>query len=495
MKREALYAVGVFAVGLVLILGGAVVHRDGVPWWATILPLALTCCGVVIRRRWPVGALVVGSIGFAIDVAFVAPTLPTALVYTDNLYAACLYGPAKLGRWMLGVTTIIAVAAGATAGFITGDWKPLALVGVQSALVLVTPVTTALVLRQHRDQALAERARADQVAHLAELDRQAAITAERTRMARELHDTIANHFSAIAIQSTAALSRPDLDAGTVRKIMESVRENSLSGMAEMRTMIGLLRQDGEEVDEATRPRLADAGALVERSRRAGLESDFSVEGTPGEVPASVDLAGYRIIQEALSNALKHGDRRGRARVVVAYAPGHVTLTVDNSVNGAGRSGLPGSGAGLIGMRERAALVGGEFEAGPYVDGGRGEGSPGEGPREEGPLGDRFRGNGPRGDGLRGEGLRGEGPRGDEARGEGWRVWARLPLGGMGALGGGGIGAAGSGGAPAGGSGGPAVSGGSAASGGAAADRGAAANPGAAGDRGAAADRGAAGEDG
>ncbi|GAA4054763.1 sensor histidine kinase [Nonomuraea soli] len=449
MKREALIAVGVFAVGLVLILGGAVVHRDGVPWWVTVVPLALTCCGVVIRRRWPVGALVVGSIGFAIDVAFVAPTLPTVLVYTDNLYAAALYGPPKLGRWMLGVTTVVAVAAGATAGFITGDWKPLALVGIQSALVLVTPVTTALVLRQHRDQALAERARADQVAHLAELDRQAAVTAERTRMARELHDTIANHFSAIAIQSTAALSRPDLDAGTVRKIMESVRENSLSGMAEMRTMIGLLRQDGEEVDEATRPRLADAGALVERSRRAGLDSDFSVEGTPVEVPASVDLAGYRIIQEALSNALKHGDRRGRARVVVAYAPGHVTLTVENSVNGAGRSGLPGSGAGLIGMRERAALVGGEFEAGPYVDGGRGEGARGVGSRAEGPRGEGARGEGARGEGARGTEFREQGSREQGSRGAGWRVRARLPLGvgigGIGAGEGGGVGSAGSGG--------------------------------------------------
>ncbi|GAA3122144.1 histidine kinase dimerization/phosphoacceptor domain-containing protein [Nonomuraea salmonea] len=172
------------------------------------------------------------------------------------------------------------------AGFLMADWRQLAVMGIQAGLVLITPVTTALVLREQRDRAAAERARAEQVAHLAELDRQAAISAERTRMARELHDMIANHFSAIAIQSTAALSRKDLDAATVRAIMESVRENSVKGMAEMRAMIGLLRQEGDDREsEATRPRLADAESLVERARRAGLDVDMQVEGgTYGSCP-------------------------------------------------------------------------------------------------------------------------------------------------------------------------------------------------------------------
>lgn len=229
--------------------------------------------------------------------------------------------------------------------------------------MLVVPVTTAMVLRQQRDQAIAERARAEQVAHLAELDRSAAIVAERTRMARELHDMIANHFSAIAIQSTAVLSRKDLDAAAVQQIMASIRENSVQGMAEMRTMIGLLRQEGEDGD-ATRPRLADAGGLVERARQAGMEMVMTIEGTPYDVPVSVDLAGYRIVQEALTNAMKHGD--DRAELTITYAPGQVSVVVDNPLNGAGTQ-LPGAGAGLVGMRERATLVGGAFEAGPYEE--------------------------------------------------------------------------------------------------------------------------------
>jgi signal transduction histidine kinase len=217
-----------------------------------------------------------------------------------------------------------------------------------------------MVLRQHRDQVVIERAKAEQVVRLAELDRQAAITAERTRMARELHDMIANHFSAIAIQSTAALSRKDLDPSTVRKVMESVRENSVKGMAEMRSMIGLLRQEGDE-GEAMRPRLLDVETLVDRSRQSGMAVDFQVEGEPRELSPSVDLAGYRIIQEALTNALKHGEQP--ATVSIRYQPHQVSLIVDNPVNGR-KASLPGAGVGLIGMRERTKLVGGEFEAGP-----------------------------------------------------------------------------------------------------------------------------------
>ncbi|WP_262495975.1 sensor histidine kinase [Nonomuraea sp. SYSU D8015] len=359
MKRAALGAGVAFAVGVVLIAGRAHLERE-VPAWVLVVPLAIACAGVVVRQRAPLVSLGLGVVAVTVD-GFVGPSLGTVLVFTDNLYAAALYGPAGFARVLLGVTSVLAVAGGAIAGFIAEDWRMLAVMGVQAGLVLVTPVTTALVLREQRDRAAVERARAEQVAHLAELDRQAAIAAERTRMARELHDMIANHFSAIAIQSTAALSRKDLDPGTVRKVMESVRENSVKGMAEMRSMIGLLRQEGDDAEvEATRPRLADAETLVARVRRAGLGVESRIEGERREVPASVDLAGYRILQEALTNALKHGD--SPVEVVVAYEAGRVVITVDNALGGNGAR-LPGAGAGLIGMRERASLVGGSFEAG------------------------------------------------------------------------------------------------------------------------------------
>jgi signal transduction histidine kinase len=358
MKRVALWAGLAFLMGLILIAAGASLRRDA-PMGPQVIPLAIVCAAVLLRTRAPLWSLGLGTVGVAID-AFVGPSLGTVLIYTDNLYSAALYGPARFSRWLLGITTVLAVSAGAAGWFIAGDWRLLALVGFQLALVLVTPVTTAMVLRQHRDQVVVERAKAEQVVRLAELDRQAAITAERTRMARELHDMIANHFSAIAIQSTAALSRKDLDPSTVRKIMESVRENSVQGMAEMRSMIGLLRQEGDE-GEAMRPRLLDVETLVDRSRQSGMAVEFRVEGEPRELSLSVDLAGYRIIQEALTNALKHGEQP--ATVSIRYQPHQVSLIVDNPVNGR-KASLPGAGVGLIGMRERTKLVGGEFKAGP-----------------------------------------------------------------------------------------------------------------------------------
>ncbi|WP_433513917.1 sensor histidine kinase [Nonomuraea sp. CA-143628] len=406
MQREASWAGLAFVGGLLLIVGGAYTHREVPEGWLAV-PLAFVCLGVVVRRRAPLVGLALGTVGIGVDLV-VGPSLPTVLIFTDNVYAAALYGPASFSRWLLGAATVLSVLAGGVTGVLSGDWRALAVNGIQAGLVLVTPVTTAMVLRQQREQATAERARAEQVARLAELDRDAAIATERTRMARELHDMIANHFSAIAIQSTGALSRTDLSAAAVRKIMESVRENSLKGLAEMRTMIGLLRQEGDEA-EATRPRLADAESLVERSRRAGMTADFRVEGEARELSPAVDLAGYRILQEALTNALKHGGRSAVVKVV--YESEQVMVAVDNPVDksvgkpvdghpaplrgvregpraegvfpGAGAGLVPGSrsevvpgsrsevvpgaGAGLVGMRERALLVGGSFEAG--VDGG------------------------------------------------------------------------------------------------------------------------------
>ena len=292
------------------------------------------------------------------------PTLATAMIYGDALYAASLYGRRRTAEWLLATTVTGTLAAAVGIGIGLRGVAVGVLGGAVAGLVWVTPVLTAMAVREHRFRAEAERQRAEQVARLAELDRRAAVTAERARMARELHDVIANHLSAVALHSSAVLKVPDLDRDEVSRAMEVIRENSVLGLAEMRRMIGLLR-DGDE-DPAARPRLAELGRLVRHTARSDLSARLEVRGEPPDLPAAVELAAYRIVQEALTNALKHAGP-GSAEVRVEYTRRRLLIDVLSPL---GRDGarLPGTGSGLVGMRERAVMLAGEFEAGP--DGGQ-----------------------------------------------------------------------------------------------------------------------------
>nr|WP_063818205.1 histidine kinase [Herbidospora sakaeratensis] len=353
-RQDALMAVAAFAVGVALLAAGAYDHSKGVPIQLFLVPLAVTCVGVVIRRRRPVTAFVIGVVALAAD-ATMGPSLGTAVVFTDNIYAATLYGPRRLMTVLLRISPLWVLAAGVSTGLQAQSWAWGTVMGFQVGLITVMPVASAAIVRNLRDNAR-------QAALMAEYDRRAAITAERNRMARELHDMVANHFSAIAIQSSAVLSRNDLDAGSVQTIMESIRENSVQGMAEMRSMIGLLRAEGAA--EALRPSLTEVDDLV---KRTGVTAVVDVQGIPRDLPPAVDLAGYRIVQESLTNALKHGS--APVSVAIDYRPDELVLTIDNPVTDRPRD-LPGARAGLIGMEERATLLGGTFEAGPCERGWR-----------------------------------------------------------------------------------------------------------------------------
>ena len=179
------------------------------------------------------------------------------------LYDACVYGPPTLWRRALRVSIALAVASAAVGVALRRQLSGLAL-GIPAVLVLVLPVVTGLSVRQYRDQADAERARAEQTARLAELDRRQAVAAERTRMARELHDVVANHLSAVAIHATAALSVRTLEPEQVEEALRVIRENSVQGLAEMRQMIDVLRGPAGE-DAPRRAGHAAAG----RGRAAG----------------------------------------------------------------------------------------------------------------------------------------------------------------------------------------------------------------------------------
>ncbi|MET9439442.1 histidine kinase [Streptomyces sp. NPDC006610] len=328
--------------------------------WPILLPLALMAGCELLRRSAPRVALPAATAALLLD-TLTQGSLVTALMFTDVIYAAVLYGSPAAARRIPRVTGLLSVAA-AIVPFAVWQAPEVLLIGVAVGIVGFAPASTGLIVRNHRDAAESARLRAEQTALLAEMDRTQAVVAERARMARELHDMVANHLSAIAIHSTAALSLDD--PGTSREALAVIRENSVAGLAEMRRLIGILRDGDADREPAATPTLDGLDALVRAARGNGL--DVTLEAEHGAVPAPVELAAYRIVQESLTNALKHAVP-GRVAVVLARRDTTLDVRVTSPYGHRNGPRAPGSGAGLIGMRERAALLGGTLEAGPEGD--------------------------------------------------------------------------------------------------------------------------------
>jgi len=226
------------------------------------------------------------------------------------------------------------------------------------------PVLVGAVVRQRRsgERQLAEQERR----HSGER----ALLEERQRIARELHDVVAHHMSVIAIQAEAA---PYRTADPPPELVESfadIRASALAGLAELRRVLGLLRTGGQ--DTAPQPGLAELDTLLDSARSGGVSVTVTRGGDPVPLPEGVDLSAYRIVQEALSNAMRHAPG-SHVQVHVAYRRDGLALEIRNAVpldpvlvpsgDGAG-----GGGHGLVGMRERAAMLGGSLDAGPDGDG-------------------------------------------------------------------------------------------------------------------------------
>ncbi|MFF7170488.1 sensor histidine kinase [Streptomyces pseudovenezuelae] len=324
--------------------------------WPVLLPLTVLAGCELLRRTAPRAALLTGTAAICADLV-TQGNLATILMFTDVVYAAVLYGPLASARriqWITGPLTV----AGTLVPFAVWRVPEALLIGVVVGVVAYGPAATGWIVRNHRDAAEAARLRAEQTALLAEMDRTQAVTAERARMARELHDMVANHLSAIAIHSTAALSIDE--PATSREALAVIRENSVDGLAEMRRLIGILRDGDHEPSPV--PTLDGLGALVDGARANGL--DVTLDACHhAAVPAPVELAAYRIVQESLTNALKHACP-GPVSVSLAERDGALTVEVSSPYGDRDGPRAPGSGAGLVGMRERAALLGGTFRAGP-----------------------------------------------------------------------------------------------------------------------------------
>ncbi|WP_432014514.1 sensor histidine kinase [Streptomyces cucumeris] len=353
-----------WSLGLV---GGDSFPRE--PEALTLVPLVVMAGAELLRRTAPAVALCVAVPALAAD-QFAGSLIATIVMFTDVLYGAVVYGTPAMARkiplatvYLTVVATVVPIAVYRTPASL--------LVGVVVGLVALTPAWTGWAIREHREAAAAERLRAEQTALLAELDRREAVTAERARMARELHDMVANHLSAIAIHSTAALSLKDATA--TERALGVIRENSVHGLAEMRRLIGLLRDAGDGGAPAPAPTLDALDTLLDQARATAAAGSGGQEfilrddrpGGAAPLPAPVGLAAYRIVQESLTNALKHAGP-GRVEVTLARLPDGPLEVGVTSPYDADRAAprAPGSGSGLIGMRERVSLLDGTLETGP-----------------------------------------------------------------------------------------------------------------------------------
>jgi signal transduction histidine kinase len=322
---------------------------DGVAVALVLLgPVAL-----VWRERWPLVAVAVAA---AASDVYVARGYAFGPIFASVAVAMCtaVLARARRGTWLL--------AGAAFAGFVlASSVDPRAEDGlglVHLSLVagwLVVILSVSEVIRIHKDQT-AERLRA------AGEEGERRRADQRLDLARELHDVLAHNISLINVQASVALHLIDDQPEQARPALANIKEASRSSLHELRTALDLLRR-GDEAPRAPAPTLADLEALVERVRASGLHVELVQEMAPAPLPVTVELAAYRIVQEALTNVTRHA----RARTVtvrVACEDGVRIEIVDDGIGGDADAGN-----GIRGMRERAGALGGSLEAGPCPNGG------------------------------------------------------------------------------------------------------------------------------
>src|SRR5262245_21562398 len=218
------------------------------------------------------------------------------------------------------------------------------------------------------EQARDAEERAARVELQREAEARAAVAEERARIARELHDVVGHSVSVMTVQASGVrrLLRPDQERE--REALLVVEQAGREALAEMRRLVGVLRRPEEAPALAPQPSLQHLERLVEQAREAGLPVEVQVDGDATELPAGVDLTAYRLVQEALTNTMKHANAT-RAEVVVRYRDDAVELQVTDNGDGSSDGTAESGGHGLVGMRERVTVYGGELEAGPVPEGG------------------------------------------------------------------------------------------------------------------------------
>jgi signal transduction histidine kinase len=333
-------------------------HRDPVAHLADVLLLIAGGTSLVAMRRFPAVVL-----GVTLAVALVSSTVggpPTAWLPV----IVALYSAVRARRR-------VAVIGSLTIGYLTAVWPPW-LIGTRGhasaafALALLCGLL-ALLSAAELVRAAAQRRLAAQRISEQELLRQA--SEERMQIARDLHDVVAHNISVINVQANTALHLADHGPERAWQALATINDVSRQALAELRSVLGVLRADGAAAARAPVPGLRDLGVLAANMAAAGLKVELETQASPAPLPESVDLAAYRIIQEALTNSAKHSGS-ARARVMVRVRDGEMEIRVDDDgVAGLKPAGQAGTGSGIAGMTDRAQALGGRLTAGPRPGGG------------------------------------------------------------------------------------------------------------------------------
>jgi signal transduction histidine kinase len=365
---DAFIAFGLTGLALLTIAGGA---RDlGSYDPLSLVLLVTTTLPLIVRRRWPMAVFIVTFGATMAHAALAREALNSTLGFLIALYTVGEYESRRR-------SALAALVAAVSVGILISIRAPLpaALSGlVQTELSILATWVLGTWARDRRRQIETAEMRAARLEQEREERDRRAVAEERERIARELHDVVTHHVSVIVIQAGAAERALDRRPADARAAIEAIDQTARQALADMRRMLGILGRatpgavpaEGGDRDLAPMPGLDRLGELIDHVRAAGMPVELSVAGERRPLDPGIELSAYRIVQEALTNALRHAPG-GRARVAVGYRPASLDIQVDDD-GGTVVPGAPaptaGSGRGLIGMRERVSVFGGEFEAAP-----------------------------------------------------------------------------------------------------------------------------------
>jgi signal transduction histidine kinase len=330
-----------------------------------VAPAALLITGAVaLRRRAPLPGAAVAAGAYVLQslaLGYVDGAISVLVALLVLLYSVAAY--AQLGHAIAGGAVLLAAAWISVARHsdsTVGDY-------FFSALVLGTAWSFGLAMRSRRRHAIQLEDRATILEHERDEKARVAVADERARIARELHDVVAHSVGTIVVQAGAERLALGDEAERTRDALLTIESTGRQALAEMRRLLGMLRRDDADLALAPQPSLAHVEGLIENLRETGLSVELAVDGEPVPLPPGVDLSAYRIVQEALTNALKHAGA-AHVAVVIRYVDEYIELEVVDDGGGPALAGAT-AGHGIVGMRERVALYGGVLETGARDSGG------------------------------------------------------------------------------------------------------------------------------